>query len=153
MRTSTTGRHPEPTKTPSMPSCIIIAASAGVATPPAEKLTTGRRPASAVCLTSAKGAWIDLAKVNISSSSIVLSCRISLSSVRAWRTASTTSPVPASPLVRIMAAPSAIRRSASPRLRQPQTKGTLSLFLFTWLSSSAIVSTWEEWEVRGDEWV
>eukprot|EP00966_Prymnesium_polylepis_P121815 2815579-Prymnesium_polylepis.1 len=34
-----------------------------------------------------------------------------------------------------------MRRSASPRLRQPQTKGTLSLFLLMWLSSSAIVST------------
>jgi 2-oxoglutarate dehydrogenase E2 component (dihydrolipoamide succinyltransferase) len=30
-----------------------------------------------------------------------------------------------SPLVRSMAAPSAMRRSASPRLRQPQTNGTL----------------------------
>ena len=35
---------PDPTKTPSAPSCIISAASAGVATPPAAKLTTGRRP-------------------------------------------------------------------------------------------------------------
>lgn len=32
---------PEPTKTPSAPSYIIRAASAGVATPPAAKLTTG----------------------------------------------------------------------------------------------------------------
>ena len=31
---------------------------------------------------------------------------------------------PASPFVRIMLAPSAMRRSASPRLRQPHTKGT-----------------------------
>ena len=35
---------PEPTKTPSMPSCIMRAASAGVATPPAAKFTTGRAP-------------------------------------------------------------------------------------------------------------
>ena len=42
-----------------------------------------------------------------------------------WRTASTTLPVPASPLERIIAAPSAIRRSASPRLVAPQTNGTL----------------------------
>ena len=48
---------------------------------------------------------------------------------RIWRTASTTLPVPASPLVRIMAAPSEIRRNASPRSRQPQTKGTLNLCL------------------------
>ena len=41
------------------------------------------------------------------------------------RTASTTLPVPASPFVRIMAAPSAIRRSASPRSVAPHTNGTL----------------------------
>ena len=35
---------PEPTNTPSAPSCIISAASAGVATPPAAKLTTGSLP-------------------------------------------------------------------------------------------------------------
>ena len=34
-------------KTPSTPSCINNAASAGVASPPAAKLTTGRRPVSA----------------------------------------------------------------------------------------------------------
>merc|ERR1712146_843130 len=34
----------DPTNTPSIPSCIINAASAGVATPPAAKFTTGRRP-------------------------------------------------------------------------------------------------------------
>ena len=33
---------PEPTKTPSAPSCIIIAASAGVAMPPAVNSTTGQ---------------------------------------------------------------------------------------------------------------
>ena len=32
---------PDPTKTPSAPSCIMSAASAGVATPPAAKFTTG----------------------------------------------------------------------------------------------------------------
>src|SRR3954452_14904188 len=40
---------------------------------------------------------------------------------RMWRTASTTLPVPASPFVRMKAAPSAMRRSASPRLVAPQT--------------------------------
>ena len=35
---------PEPTKTPSAPSCIASAASAGVAMPPATKLTTGSLP-------------------------------------------------------------------------------------------------------------
>ncbi len=43
---------------------------------------------------------------------------------RRWRTASTMLPVPASPLERIIAAPSPIRRSASPRLVAPQTNGT-----------------------------
>ena len=37
---------PEPTNTPSAPSCIIRAASAGVATPPAAKFTTGSLPLS-----------------------------------------------------------------------------------------------------------
>jgi len=34
-------KMPEPTKTPSTPICIIKAASAGDATPPAAKFTTG----------------------------------------------------------------------------------------------------------------
>jgi hypothetical protein len=51
------------------------------------------------------------------------------------------SPVPASPFVRIIAAPSAMRRSASPRLRQPQTKGTVKLHLSMWWTSSAGVRT------------
>ena len=40
-------KMPEPTNTPSAPSCIMSAASAGVAMPPAEKLTTGSLPFSA----------------------------------------------------------------------------------------------------------
>ena len=43
---------PEPTKTPSAPSCMQSAASAGVAMPPAVKVTTGSRPFSATHLTS-----------------------------------------------------------------------------------------------------
>jgi hypothetical protein len=42
---------PEPTNTPSAPSCIIIAASAGVARPPAVKSTTGSLPAAATSAT------------------------------------------------------------------------------------------------------
>ena len=61
--------------------------------------------------------------------------------VRIWRTASTTSPVPASPLVRIMAAPSLMRRRASPRFTAPHTKGTLNFHLLMWLASSAGVRT------------
>lgn len=37
---------PDPTKTPSAHNCIIKAASAGVATPPAAKFTTGSFPFS-----------------------------------------------------------------------------------------------------------
>ena len=48
---------------------------------------------------------------------------------RMWRTASTMLPVPASPLVRIIAAPSPMRRSASPRSRQPHTNGTSNCVL------------------------
>ena len=58
-----------------------------------------------------------------------------------WRTASTTLPVPASPFVRIIAAPSAMRRSASPRFRAPHTNGTVNAHLSMWNSSSAGVST------------
>ena len=60
---------------------------------------------------------------------------------RMWRTASTMLPVPASPLVRIIAAPSPIRRSASPRSVAPHTNGTLNAHLSMWFASSAGVST------------
>ena len=49
-----------------------------------------------------------------------------------WVTALETSPVPASPLERIMAAPSVIRRRASPRLVAPQTNGTVKADLSMW---------------------
>ena len=45
------------------------------------------------------------------------------------------------PCERIIAAPSAIRRSASPRLVAPQTNGTLKAHLSMWLASSAGVRT------------
>ena len=61
--------------------------------------------------------------------------------VRRWRTASTMLPLPASPFVRIIAAPSLIRRSASPRSRAPQTNGERKSCFQTWCSSSAGVST------------
>mmetsp|Transcript_19269 Transcript_19269/g.48227 ORF Transcript_19269/g.48227 Transcript_19269/m.48227 type:complete len:209 (-) Transcript_19269:74-700(-) len=72
---------------------------------------------------------------------MVCSRRIAPLTSRAWRTASTTLPVPASPLVRINAAPSLILLSASPRFLQPHTKGTLNPFLSMWCMSSAGVST------------
>lgn len=45
-------KMPEPTKIPSQPNCIIKAASAGEAMPPAAKLTTGKRPASLIAYSS-----------------------------------------------------------------------------------------------------
>ena len=48
--------------------------------------------------------------------------------------ASETSPVPASPFERIIAAPSVMRRSASPRLVAPQTNGTSNCHLSMWLT-------------------
>ena len=67
--------------------------------------------------------------------------RIAPMTLRRWRTASTMLPLPASPLVRIIAAPSPIRRSASPRSRAPHTKGERKSCFQTWCSSSAGVST------------
>ena len=60
---------PEPTKIPSEPNCIIKEASAGVAIPPAAKLTTGNLPSCAVSLTRSIGASIFLAYFHNSSSS------------------------------------------------------------------------------------
>ena len=117
-------KMPLPTKTPSQPSCIMSAASAGVAMPPAEKFTTGSLPFSATHFTSSYGAWSSLAAAkSCSSGASPRGSAISAVTVRMWRTASTMLPVPASPLVRIIAAPSLMRRRASPRLRQPHTNG------------------------------
>ena len=134
-------KMPEPTKLPSAPSCIISAASAGVAIPPAQNSTTGSLPSRATWRTRSSDAWCSLAAVASSASSITPSRLISPLMRRMWRTASTMSPVPASPLERIIAAPSAIRRSASPRLVAPHTNGTLNCHLSMWLASSAGVST------------
>ena len=120
---------------------MTSAASAGVEMPPATKFTTGSLPFAATSLTSSYGAWSSLAATNSSSSRMPWSRRISDRTERSWRTASTTLPVPASPLVRIIAAPSLIRRSASPRLRQPHTNGTLKACLSMWFVSSAGVRT------------
>src|SRR4051794_14198249 len=132
---------PEPTNTPSAPSCITSAASAGVEMPPATKLTTGSLPSAATCFTSSYGAWSSLAATNSSSSRMPWSRRSSDSTARSCITAETTLPVPASPFVRIIAAPSLIRRRASPRFRQPHTKGTLKACLSMWFASSAGVRT------------
>ncbi len=54
-------KMPDPTKLPSAPSCIISAASAGVAMPPAQKSGTGRRPRPATSWTTSRGAECSLA--------------------------------------------------------------------------------------------
>ena len=69
-----------------------------------------------------------------SSSAIVCSRRISPRILRMWVVAFETSPVPASPLERIIAAPSVMRRSASPRLVAPHTNGTVNAHLSMWLA-------------------
>jgi hypothetical protein len=54
-------KMPDPTKTPLHPNCITKAASAGVAIPPAAKLTTGKRPSWAVCRSSSRSDPVSLA--------------------------------------------------------------------------------------------
>ena len=94
--------------------------------PPAQNITTGRRPLAATSRRRSSGAACCFAAVAISDSLSPVSRLISPLIVRRWRTASTMSPVPASPFERIIAAPSPTRRSASPRLVAPQTNGTLN---------------------------
>ena len=64
-------KMPEPTNTPSAPSCIISDASAGVAMPPAQNSTTGSLPASATPRTRSSGDCSSLAAVASSASSSV----------------------------------------------------------------------------------
>ena len=115
---------PEPTKTASAPSCIISAASAGVAMPPAEKFGTGSLPAlrdpAHAARRARRGSWPRSSAPRGRGWSAAASPDMT---ARMWRTASTMLPEPASPLVRIMAAPSPMRRSASPRSRAPHTNG------------------------------
>ena len=95
-------RKPNPelrtyTKTPSHPSCMQSAASAGVAIPPAAKLTTGRRPVLATSRTSSIGAWMSFAYDQRSRSGMTVNLRISAWTSFVCLTASITLPVPASP--------------------------------------------------------
>ena len=62
-------KMPEPTNTPSAPSCITSDASAGVAMPPAQNSTTGSLPSRATWRTRSSGAWSSLAAVASSMSS------------------------------------------------------------------------------------
>jgi hypothetical protein len=57
-----------------------------------------------------------------------MSARMARMCTTAWDT----SPVPASPFERIIAAPSDIRRSASPRFVAPHTNGTVNGHLSMW---------------------
>src|SRR5690606_8285727 len=91
-------KMPEPTNTPSAPSCIIIAASAGVAMPPAVNSTTGSRPASATSRTRSYGAWSSFAATKSSSCGSADRDRTSCRMRRMCMVALETSPVPASPL-------------------------------------------------------
>src|SRR4051794_35532564 len=132
---------PEPTNTASAPSCMTSDASAGVAMPPAQNSGTGRRPSWATRRTRSRGAWSAFAAPKSSASSSGCRRRISPVIERRWRTASTMSPVPASPLERIIAAPSEMRRSASPRFVAPHTNGMRNAHLSMWWASSAGVRT------------
>src|SRR3954447_7544469 len=134
-------KMPEPTNTPSAPSCITSDASAGVAIPPAQNVTTGSLPVSATPRTRSNGACRFLTAVASSMSSSDCSQRIAPRISRRWRTASTMSPVPASPFERIIAAPSEMRRSASPRFVAPHTNGMRKAHLSMWWASSAGVRT------------
>ena len=123
-------KMPEPTNTPSAPSCIIIAASAGVAMPPAVNSTTGSLPGRGDLLDQVVRRLQLLGRdeqLGLVEGAAGGGCSARI--VRMCRVASTTSPVPASPLERIIAAPSVIRRSASPRSVAPQTNGTVNAAL------------------------
>src|SRR5699024_9330932 len=93
---------------------------------------TGSSPASATSSTRAYGACSSFAATYSSSSLFAASSRIWAEMVRMCLVASETSPVPASPLERIIAAPSVMRRSASPRFVAPHTKGTVKRCLSMW---------------------
>ena len=99
---------PEPTNTASAPRLMQSAASAGVAIPPAAKFGTGSLPCSCTKRTRSTGAPSSLARVASSSPRSAWMARMSPFTWRRCRTASTMLPLPASPLVRIMAAPSPI---------------------------------------------
>ena len=120
---------PEPTKTPSHPNCIIKAASAGVAIPPAAKLTTGSLFCSLISSKTLRGARNFLLRATISFSSHAITSFNSFVIVLICLTASTTLPVPASPFVLIIEAPSAILLVASPNPVAPHTNGALKLCL------------------------
>jgi hypothetical protein len=115
---------PEPTNTASAPSCMASAASAGVAMPPAQNMRHGQPAGVVDLLHEAERGLQLLGPLEQLGGSAWVILRMSPRIERRWRTASTMLPVPASPLERIMHAPSPMRRSASPRLVAPHTNGT-----------------------------
>ena len=134
-------KMPEPTKFPSAPNCMTSAASAGVAMPPAQNSGTGSQPVSATSSITSSGAPSSFAWAASCSLPSVPRRRMPSTIPRRWRTASTMLPVPASPLERMSAAPSEMRRSASPSDVAPHTNGTVKAHLSMWWASSAGVST------------
>ena len=112
-----------------------MAASEGVAIPPATNNTT-RLDAILGDLLDQPGWGLQLLGGDAPTSSFNIedNRRISAPIVRMFMVALETSPVPASPFERIIAAPSLMRRSASPRFVAPQTNGTVNFHLSMWLS-------------------
>ena len=132
---SSSGSRPledaEPTKTPSAPSSVPSEASAGVSdTARGEGRPTGRRPFSANQRMARTA--LDAPSRPRGARRRAAPALANRSKDRAHvRQALTMSPVPASPFVRIIATPSEIRRSASPRSVAPQTNGTVYSHLST----------------------
>ncbi len=136
---------PEPTKIPSHPNDIKYAASAGVAIPPAAKLTTGSLPSFAVSLTISYETLNSRANLTKSWSSpesyIDFTILSSSFTFLMWVIASATFPVPGSPFVLIIAAPSSILLNASAKDLAPFTKGVVKSHFQIWWVSSAGVNT------------
>ena len=135
-------KMPEPTKTPSMPSCIIKAASAGVANRRAAKFTTGKRPSSATCFTELVGR---LHLLGGHKEFIFVHGRehldLLLDGSRVSDALDDVSRCRPRLRPRSMTRPPRLYVKPRPVRRHLQTKGTVNLFLLMWLSSSAIVST------------
>ena len=119
----------------------MSAASCGVATPPAAKFNTGKRPYSRIARSTSIGAPNSLLAVINSASSKFKIYSTSLLTCLICLTASTIFPVPGSPFVRSIVAPSPSRRVASPKFLHPQTNGVSYDHLSKWKSSSAGVNT------------
>ena len=118
-------KMPEPTNTASAPSCITSAASAGVAMPPAQNSGTGSVPVSATSCTrpigrlQPLGPVVELGRVGLGDLADVAEDRAQVAD-RLDDVAGAGLALRAD-----HAAPSEMRRSASPRLVAPHTNGTV----------------------------